>query len=167
MRRVASAVSMSLLASTLAIMGVPDRIVLIVRIELLVLVAFFVLGTTLALRVSFPAEVTNPFRRKIPPTRPVLPLDLDRVQTDLRLASVSATSIDRLLVPRLRAIATARLRRRGLDPAVPHHRDACAAACGPVLWELIRPDRVVSYDATAPGIALETVDLVLANLEAL
>jgi hypothetical protein len=166
MRRLTSLVSISLLMTTVAVIGAPERLLLVVRLELLTLAALFVLGTVLALRAAFPESPRGPFGRARSARAPSIPVDLERVHTDLRLAAGSATSVERLLVPRLRAIVGARLRRQGLDLADPRQSKVCATACGPRLWALVDPGRAVAHDPSAPGLETTTLEAIITDLEA-
>ncbi|MEP6659580.1 MAG: hypothetical protein ABJD24_06655 [Acidimicrobiales bacterium] len=159
----------SLLAAAIAFVVTPDHGRVIARIELLVL------GATLAayfvgrLRRSVPLPPRSAFDRA-PRARDLslTPLELQRAELEVRLVVASATSIDRLLVPRLRAMASARLELgHGLDLRDPAHAGAVAALAGPHLWALIDPARIRADDPTKPGVALPELSRALTALEAL
>ena len=167
MRRIASLAALSLVVGALTATFAPHHIVLIIRVELVVLAGIFVSATVLTLRTMFPEVDLGPFGRRRTRRTNDLPVDFERVRIDVRLASGSATSIDRLLVPRVRAIAAVRLRHHGVNLDDPADAGRGEHLCGPALWFLARPDRVVSYDATDPGIEPATLDEVLTRLETL
>ena len=69
--------------------------------------------------------------------------ELDKVTREVTLSTASAYDFHVRLLPHLRAVAAARLERRGheLGP------DTAGAA-----WEYLRPDRVIPDDRFSPGI---------------
>ena len=159
----------SLLAAAIALAVAPDHGRMVARVELLVLgatVAAYFLGR-LRRRVPLPAK--SAFDRA-PRTRDLslTPLELQRAELEVRLVVASATSIDRLLVPRLRAMTDARLRfGHGLELDDPAQAGAIAALTGPHLWALIDPARTRADDPTKPGLALPELSRALSALEAL
>lgn len=95
-------------------------------------------------------------RRPHVPTHPT-----DQV---LQLAMFSAGDAHRGLRPRLQEVAEERLRARyGVTLADPAARERLA----PATWDLLRPDRPKPHDLRAPGLSPDTIDAVIADLEAL
>jgi len=169
MRLVWTVAAGSVLAAAIALAVTPDRGRMVARVELLVLgatLSAYFLGR-LRRRVPLPAK--SPFDRA-PRTRDVslTPLELQRAELEVRLVVASATSIDRLLVPRLRAMTDARLHlAHGLDLDDPAQAAAIADLTGPHLWSLIDPARTRADDPTKPGLALPELARALSALEAL
>jgi hypothetical protein len=100
------------------------------------------------------------------PGGPDRPEDLRRLEQALYFASVREADLHARLRPVLREVAELRLAaRRGIsldgDPA------AAAAALGPDLWELVRPDRRPPADRTAPGLPVATLRAMVDRLEAI
>jgi hypothetical protein len=83
---------------------------------------------------------------------------LERVQRAVTLATSSAYDLHVRLLPQLRDIAEARLERSGRRP-------------GPDTlgrwWELLRPDRELPDDRFGPGIRVDDLRALVAELEAL
>jgi hypothetical protein len=159
----------SLIAAAIALAARPDHGRVIARLELLVLGAAVAAYFVRRLRQRVPQPGRSAFDRA-PRARnvSVTPLELQRAELELRLVVASATSIDRLLVPRLRAMTAARLRlSHGLDLDDPAQAGAIAALSGPHLWALIDPARTRADDPTKPGMALPELSRALAALEAL
>jgi hypothetical protein len=69
------------------------------------------------------------------------------------------------LRPTVRRVAAARLRLRGIDLDAPGGR--AEALLGPEAWELARPDRPRPRDHIAPGLPLDRITAVVADLESL
>ena len=159
----------SLLAAAIALAVAPDHGRVIARVELLVLGATVAAYFVRRLRQRVPLPAKSAFDRA-PRTRDLslTPLELQRAELEVRLVVASATSIDRLLVPRLRAMTAARLHLgHGLDLHDPAQAGAIAAITGPHLWALIDPARTRADDPTKPGLALPELSRALSALEAL
>jgi len=168
MRPIASALGATLVLALVAVLVAPGRSVLVLQVAVLVLALCAGWAGLVVVREQFPATAPSPFEGAATPGRlPARPVELDRIELELRLSRASGSTADRSLVPRLRAVASARLTRLGLDLAAPPDRAACEARCGAVLWALVRPDRPVSYDLTMPGVAPGAVAEAIDALEAL
>lgn len=107
---------------------------------------------------ALPGRGRSPFDEALrPPTPPEdrLP-ELERVQREVTLATVTAYDLHLRLLPALREIATTRLERSGRTP-------------GPETlgrwWELLRPDRPAPDDRFAPGLAHDDLRALVADLE--
>lgn len=61
-------------------------------------------------------------------------------------------------------LAMTRLERRGVDA---RDSEAAAAALGPELWDLVRPDRALPEDRHGPGLGIETIGAIVEGLEQL
>ena len=169
MRLVWSIAVGSVLAAAIALAVAPDHGRVIARVELLVLGATVAAYFARRLRQRVPYPARSAFDR-VPRTRnlSVTPLELQRAELEVRLVVASATSIDRLLVPRLRTMTADRLRLgHGLDLQDPVQADTIAELTGPHLWALIDPARTRADDPTKPGLALPELSRALAALEAL
>jgi hypothetical protein len=96
---------------------------------------------------------------------PPVPEDLRRLEQTLWFASAREADLHVRLRPVLREIAELRLAGRGIaldgDPA------AARAALGEQLWEVVRPDRPVPADRTAPGLPPHTLAALVDRLEAI
>jgi hypothetical protein len=87
------------------------------------------------LPVEPPSAIDEP-----PPVRPdERPADLEELETAVQLGAESDFDLYFRLRPRLRRIAEAKLRARGIELDAPD--GAAAEALGPAAWELLRPDR--------------------------
>jgi len=82
--------------------------------------------------------------------------ELDRIEREVSLATASSYDLHTRLLPHLRAIATARLERRGRSP-------------GPDTlgqwWELLRPDRTAPDDRFSPGLPAADLRRLVDELE--
>ena len=93
----------------------------------------------------------------VPPAPPADRLsELERVQREVTLATVTAYDLHLRLLPGLREIAETRLGRTGRQP-------------GPETlgrwWDLLRPDRPVPEDRFAPGLAPDELRALVDDLE--
>jgi hypothetical protein len=97
-------------------------------------------GATLRATVGrLPVEPPSPIDEP-PPVRPdERPADLEELETAVQLGAESDFDLYFRLRPRLRRIAEAKLRARGIELDAPD--GAAAEALGPAAWELLRPDR--------------------------
>ena len=109
---------------------------------------------------ALPGRGRSPFDEALqPPTPPEdrLP-ELERVQREVTLATVTAYDLHLRLLPALREIATTRLERSGRTP-------------GPETlgrwWELLRPDRAPPEERFVRGINAERLRALIAMLETL
>jgi hypothetical protein len=102
-------------------------------------------------------------RPKRPRTEPAQLLRMDR---ELGLGVSSAWHAENRLLPRLRAVAAARLvSRHGIE--LDRRPDAARALLGDDIWELLRPNRPVPEDQNGPGVAHDRVVAVIERLETL
>ena len=101
------------------------------------------------------------------PKRPAAePAQLLRMERELALGVSGAGAAWLRLLPRLRAIAAARLgSQHGIE--LDRRPDAARAALGDDAWELLRPDLPKPDDWHAPGVARSRVVAVIELLEAL
>jgi hypothetical protein len=107
---------------------------------------------------ALPGRGRSPFDDALlppPPAEDRLP-ELERVQREVTLATVTAYDLHLRLLPALREIATTRLERNG--------RSANAETLGR-WWELLRPDRPPPDDRFAPGLAHDDLRALVADLE--
>jgi hypothetical protein len=94
------------------------------------------------------------------------PIQLDRVDRDVVLGAVAYVWARHGLLPRLRAVAAARLAaRRGID--LSRNPQMARDLLGEDAWELVRPDRPEPADPYMQGVSVAEVDVVLERLESL
>jgi hypothetical protein len=118
-----------------------------------------------ALRVTvgrLPPEQPSPLDTGAPGSPAERPPDLIELERSVELGAQSEFDLYFRLRPRLRRIAAAKLRARGID--LDAGNGDAAAALGPTVWELLRPDRP-RPDAT--GSRARSVRSIQAAVEAL
>jgi len=160
-----AALALVVLAGLLAIRPLPTARALAIWILLLAAIALFALarsrrddGSRQAGRFEAALQ-----RRERPATAPA---QLLRMERELGLGMSGAGHAWHHLLPRLRAVAAARLgSRHGIE--LDRQPDAARALLGDDVWELLRPDRPEPEDQHAPGVARNRVVAVIARLEAL
>jgi hypothetical protein len=91
---------------------------------------------------------------------------LVRLERELALGVASAGHASRRLLPRLRAVAIARLF-SGYGIELERRPDAARALLGDDAWELLRPDRPKPENPREPGVPRRRVVAVIERLEAL
>jgi hypothetical protein len=82
--------------------------------------------------------------------------ELEKLQREVTLSCGAAADLHYRLLPQLREIAQARLERSGRSPG-PETLDPW--------WELLRPDRPTPTDLFGPGIKLDDLRALVADLE--
>jgi hypothetical protein len=162
-RSIAVAITATIWAGVF-LLALPDRAALVGHIWLVVVLAL-ALGVALErLRRELPRRASSfdaAFgRRSTPRARPA---SLARVEREVTLATGTAFDVHFRLRPMLQSLSAGLLLRRGVDV----ERDPARAEMllGPDVWELVRPDRPAPEDRTAPGVRIETVERVVADLE--
>jgi hypothetical protein len=167
MRRLDRSIAVAITATIWAglfLLVLPERAAVVGHIWLVVVLAL-ALGTALErLRRDLPRR-TSSFdaafvRRGTPRARPA---SLARVEREVTLATGTAFDVHFRLRPTIQALSTSLLLRRGID--VERSPAQAEALLGPEVWELVRPDRPAPEDRTAPGVPIETVERVVADLE--
>jgi hypothetical protein len=149
-----------------ALVIVPARQELLLRIYLLVLATFALALLVAAVHRANPVAARSPFdlalrgRRQ----RPERLADLERIERELTLAQQSAADVHFRLRPRLRQIAAQLLAtRRSIElDASP---EAARRALGDELWELVRADREPPRRRDAPGLDLTAAGRIITALE--
>jgi hypothetical protein len=160
-----AALALVMLAALLAIRPLPTERALAIWILLVAAIALSVLVRTRRDDASrqagrFEAALHRPQR---PATKPA---QLLRMERELVLGISSAGQAAHRLLPRLRAVAAARLvSRYGID--LDRRPDAARAVLGDDVWEILRPDRPLPEDRHAPGVPRGRVVAVIERLEAL
>ena len=162
-RSIAVAITATIWAGLFLIV-LPDRAALIGHIWLVVVLAL-ALGVALErLRRDLPRRASS-FDAAFAPrgTSRARPASLARAEREVTLATGTAFDVHFRLRPMLQSLSAGLLLRRGVDV----ERDPARAAelLGPDVWELVRPDRPAPDDRTAPGVSIETVERVVADLE--
>ncbi len=137
-------------------------------VYLLVVGAMAVMTAVLAVRRAFPVSEGSALAEALEaePEEPMRPLDLERTERILGMATATTFDLHFRLRPILREVAEQRLgdrRSLTLDSGGPR----VEAALGPELWELVRPDREQPENRFAPGLEAETLRRVVERLEAL
>jgi len=90
------------------------------------------------------------------------PAERNRTERDLTLSTANAGEVHARLLPQLRDVAAARLADRH-DMALADARDLL----GDEAWELLRPDRPMPPDRSAPGLPLRRIAALLEAVERL
>jgi len=106
--------------------------------------------------------------RPDPPPAPRPPAGLRDAEWLLTLAAGTAADVHFRVRPALREVAAQRLAaNHGLQLDDPLHRVQVSALCGPVLWEVVRPERPSPVDRTAPGLGAAAGPVLVESLERL
>jgi hypothetical protein len=164
--RAARLAALPTVALAVGLAVVPSRAALLVHAWLLVLLGLLAVGAVGALGRAYPAG-RSLFDRPSPadPERPRL-AELARIEREVALAVASAHDAHFRLAPSVREIATALLAtRRGVD--LDRSPERAHELLGDEAWELVRPDRAPPHDRRGPGLDRETLERVVARLEAL
>lgn len=174
MRRVVSQVTAPVVVATLVLMwmlatGTPDRDVAL----RLWLVAMGLVGARVVV-ATLPTLSMAPRRDRFerataarpvpdPPARP----SLVRAGRLVTLAGGTVGDLHFRVRPELRDVARARLADHGIDLDDPAEADEAARRCGPVLWDIVRPDRPVPDDRGRSALHPADLPELIAHLEAL
>jgi hypothetical protein len=162
-RSIAVAVTATVWAG-LFLVVIPDRAAVVGHIWLVVVLAL-ALGTALErLRRDLPRRASSfdaAFAQR--GTSHARPASLARVEREVTLATGTAFDVHFRLRPLLQSLSASLLVRRGID--LERNPARAEALLGPDVWELVRPDRPTPGDRAAPGVPIETVERVVADLE--
>ena len=150
--------------------GVPERtlavrvwLVLVGAIVARVLVAMVRARPMAARMDGFDAVVTP-----APPGAAPVAAGLKEAAWLVKLASGTAADLHFRVRPVVRAIAAQRLASgHSLDLDDPRDAAAAEAACGPAVWDLVRPGRAVPGDRTGPALDPSAVAGIIGTLESL
>lgn len=162
-RSIAVAITATVWAG-LFLVVLPDRAALVGHIWLVVVLAL-ALGVALhRLRRDVPLRSSS-FDAAFAPRRTsrARPASLARIEREVTLATGTAFDVHFRLRPMLQSLSASLLLRRGID--VERNPARAETLLGPDLWELVRPDRPAPDDRAAPGVPIETVERVVADLE--
>lgn len=159
--RVLDAVGPLLLASLAAGAGVafvPEHRSTVAHVYVLVAGAILARIALAVMGDALPVRRRSPFDDSLvaaAPTEDRLP-ELERVQREVTLATVTAYDLHLRLLPAVREIASARLERSGRTP-------------GPETlgrwWDLLRPDRPAPENRFAPGLSHDDLRALVRDLE--
>ena len=156
------------LALIVALIFLPGRSELVVRVYVLLLAAFGLAHLLARLRTSLPERTTSPVDAALArrPRRVERVPELERIEREVTLGQTTAFDLHFRLRPTLRRIAYELLRaRRGID--LDANPEAARRALGDETWELVRVDREPPHDRFGRGIELESLRHVVVSLEAL
>ncbi len=156
------------LALVVALVVVPGRSEVAVRVYVLLLAAFVLAQLLARLRSSLPEQGTSPVDAALRhrPRRPERVPELDRIEREVTLGLTTAFDLHFRLRPTLRRIASELLRaRRGID--LDANPEAARRALGEETWELVRADREPPVDRFGRGLDLASLRSVVVSLEAL
>ena len=151
-----------------ALVVLPGRGEVALRVYVLLLAAFVLAHVLARLRTSLPGRAPSPVDAALgrrPPQAPRLP-ELEQLEREVSLGLATAFDLHFRLRPTLRRIASELLRaRRGID--LDGDPDAARRALGSETWELVRADREPPPERFARGLDLVSLRNVVASLEAL
>ena len=169
MKRIDRAIAAGIVVSGWAAVGValvPGRTSLVGHLWLVAVLAISLGAALSALHRSVPRRASA-FDAAFAPGRRARarPASLERLEREVVLANGTAFDVHYRLRPPLRTIASGLLLRRGVD--LERSPERAEALAGATVWELVRPDRPVPDDRTAPGIPLGTVERAVDDLERL
>jgi len=127
------------------------------HVYVLLVGGLLMLGLIAAASDAVPKRSTSPFDRALaeaaPGESPVR--EVERMEREVTLATTSAYDLHTRLLPHLREIAQARLEQAGQVPS-PETLGRW--------WELLRPDRPMPADRSAPGISQADLRALVADL---
>ena len=156
------------LAFLVARFAAPGRRELELDVSLLVLGALTLFELVLATHSAYPREGRSALAAALARERPgsIRPLELERLERELSMATTTAFDVHFRLRPTLRAIALQRLAdRRGLR--LDAGGSAIEQALGEDLWELVRADRDPPDVRYGPGLERSRLRRAVEQLEAL
>ena len=156
------------LALIVALVVLPGRAEILVRIYVLLIAVFIVVQLLDRLRRSLPARGASPVDLALarrPRAVKRVP-ELEKIEREVTLGLTTAFDLHFRLRPTLRRIASELLHaRRGIDlDASP---DAARRALGDETWELVREDREPPHDRFGRGLDLDSLRRVVVSLEAI
>jgi hypothetical protein len=154
----------SVVVAVAALIALPGHRELVVDIWFLAVGAFAVLATLRATVGRLPAEQSSPIDEPPPPRKDERPKDLLDLENLVEMSAESEFDLYFRLRPRLRRIAEAKLRGRGID--LDRSPEEAAEALGPAAWDVLRPDRP-RPDPTARARSLPAITAVADALERL
>jgi hypothetical protein len=145
-------------ASVMIALGQPAVRGIVVHVWVLVVGALLMLGLVTATSESAPRRTRGELERALAEReRGDRPLpELERMLREVTLATATAYDFHARLLPHLRAIAQARLERRGLPFAAPYLGR---------WWDVLRPDRPAPDDRFAPGMPAAELRALVDDLE--
>lgn len=129
------------------------------------LASALVLATALAAAAALQLRPSR--RQQTTPSAPdqKLPLRLRQIVNALQESEQSEYGVDRSLRPVLVPIASARLSRHGVEPALAPRR--AQELLGDELWEIVRPDRPSAAYRVGGGLAADDLRRAIERLEQL
>jgi hypothetical protein len=155
-------------ALVIAVLVLPGRAELAVRVFVLLLAAFALAQLFGRLRSSLPAPGVSPVDAALSrrPSAPGRVPELERIERAVMLGLTTTFDLHFRLRPTLRRIAAELLRaRRGIDLDAEPER--ARRALGEETWELVREDREPPLDRFGPGLELASLRNVVTALEAI
>lgn len=156
------------LALLVALVVMPGRVEVAVRVYVLLLIAFVLVQLLARLRSSLPEPGPSPVDTALQrrPRRPERVPELERIEREVTLGLATAFDLHYRLRPTLRRIASELLRaRRGID--LDANPAAARRALGEETWELVRANREPPVERFGRGLDLASLRSVVVSLEAL
>ncbi|MGZ8782658.1 MAG: hypothetical protein ACXWZB_04080 [Gaiellaceae bacterium] len=151
-----------------ALVAVPGRSSIAVRVYVLLLAAFALAQLLARLRGSLPAGGASSLDAALNrrPRRPERVPELEKMEREVALGLTTAFDLHFRLRPTLRRIASELLRaRRGID--LDADREAARRALGEETWEVVREDREPPHERFGRGLDLPRLRTIVDSLEAL
>jgi hypothetical protein len=157
-------IGLSLLVAVAVLIALPGHRELVVDIWFLTAGALALLATLRATVGRLPPEEPSPIDEPPPAPTDERPKDLLDLESLVAMGAESEFDLYFRLRPKLRRIAEAKLRGRGID--LERSPAEAAAALGPAAWDVLRPD-LPRPDPTARARSLPAITAVADALERL
>jgi hypothetical protein len=157
-------IGVSVLVAVVLLFALPGHRELVVDIWVLAVGALAVPAVLRATVGRLPAEQRSPIDEPPPVVHDERPKDLLDLENLVAMGAGSEFDLYFRLRPKLRRIAGAKLRGRGID--LDRSPEEAAAALGPAAWDVLRPDRP-RPDPTARARSLPAITAVADALERL
>jgi hypothetical protein len=154
------------LVGGIAALFLPVSLGVVLDVYLLFVGGITLLALVRTTRVLQPGSGHSPFELALRPIRPrpQRPPELVRLEERIALAVTTAFDVHYRLRPTVRDVAAQRLwAEHGVD--LETQPDRARALLRPEAWELARPDRPPPADPFAPGLGVDGVEQVVAQLE--
>ena len=163
-RRLSTLLGFATLGLGIALAVQPLSVETIVGMYVLAVAAIVVASLTRRIASQSRHATVSQFEHRISrrPEQPSRPAELVRVEREIMLGVAGAGNLHVRLVPLLREAAAARI---GID--FERRPERARALLGDEAWDLLRPDRPVPTDRSAPGLPMRRLQKVVDTLEGL